>query len=492
MSRGSWEVKGKMKWMVETTVDLMQAKLESAEVTSRDLVSWYIDRIFNLDWKGPELRSVLELNPDIERAADERDAERREGSVRGPLHGIPVLLKDNIDTYDRMHTSAGSLALAESFAAEDAFLVKRLRESGAILLGKANMTEWANFMTDNMPSGYSSRGGQTLNPYGPGKFFVGGSSSGSAAAVAANLTALAVGTETSGSILSPVKQNSIVGIKPTVGLISRSGIIPISHSQDTAGPMARTVRDAAILLGAMSGVDERDPATLASEGKAFRDYTPFLEASGLQGARIGVPREYYRRLEKAELRLMENAINAVRQAGAVVIDPVMLPSAGEDWEDFNVLLYEFKHDLNGYLSRLGPLVPVHSLSELITYNRSQAERMLKFGQTLLEKADRTGGTLKEEQYLESRKRDLELSQKQGIDFALHEYGLDALLFPGERGSDIAARAGYPSVAVPAGYTEQGPFGVAFCAGAFSEPQLLRFAYAYEQTSRLRVPPALAQ
>ncbi|MGZ4112943.1 MAG: amidase family protein, partial [Tumebacillaceae bacterium] len=340
------------EWLVEATIEDLQEKMASGEVTSAQLVLLYFDRIARFDKNGPKLNSVLELNPDALFIAEALDLERQVKGPRGPLHGIPVLVKDNIDTGDKMHTSAGSLALANSYAAEDSFVAKQLRAAGAVILGKANMTEWANFMTVNMPNGFSSRGGQVLNPYGPGQFDVGGSSSGSGSSVAANLATVAVGSETSGSILSPAGRNSLVGIKPTVGLVSRTGIIPIAHSQDTAGPMARTVADAAILLGALTGVDERDPATLSSEGRYLSDYTTCLDANGLQGARIGIARDYYfaEELDEEQLALIEAAIEVLKQAGAEVIDSIAIENAKEIDDNYDVLVYEFKPALNAYLS----------------------------------------------------------------------------------------------------------------------------------------------
>ena len=478
--------------VVEATIAGLQEALAEGQLTSRQLVLAYLERIARIDREGPALNSILEINPDALFIADALDIERRRHGPRGPLHGIPVVVKDNIDTGDKMHTSAGSLALADSYAPEDSFVAAQLRRAGAIVLGKGNMTEWANFMTVNMPAGYSSRGGQVLNPYGPGKFTPGGSSSGSGASVAASLVTAAVGTETSGSILSPASANSVVGIKPTVGLVSRYGIIPIMHTQDTAGPLARTVKDAAILLTALVGVDERDPATLGSLGRTPEplDYTRFLDGDALKGARLGVPRDLYEKLDADRMALMNAAIEIMRREGAEVVDPVPLPAAKEKMDNV-AMVYEFKPNLNAYLRRLGSNVPVHSLRELIAFNLRRPESLLKFGQTLLVEAESKSGTLTEPEYIRSLMRNLHLSTVRGIDAALDEYRLDALVVPGNYGAGIAARAGYPSVSVPGGYSHEGhPLGVTFTAKAYSEPALIRLAYAFEQASKLRRPPAV--
>ncbi|NLY54060.1 MAG: amidase [Firmicutes bacterium] len=479
-----------LDWLEEATIITLQKEMVAGRITARRLMTYYLERIAALDSGGPKLNSILELNPDAVFLAEALDHERIVQGPRSLLHGIPVLIKDNIDTGDKMHTSAGSLALANSYAKEDAFLISRLRQAGAIILGKTNMTEWANFMTRGMKNGYSSRGGQVLNPYGPGVFDVGGSSSGSGAAIAANLATIAVGTETSGSIISPANRNSIVGIKPTVGLISRHGIIPIAPSQDTAGPLARNVTDAAILLGALAGVDPRDPATLVCQDRSQNDYSLFLDANGLQGARLGVPRNYYERLDDDSLQLMQSAIAAMEKAGATIVDPVTIPSASAK-TDNKVLVYEFKPALNAYLGKLSPQVPVHTLRELIAYNQQNAETMLKYGQTLLIESEATSGTLTEPEYIRARLRDLQLSREEGIDAALANYDLDALLLPGAWGASLAAKAGYPSICVPAGYLPNGsPMGVTFVASAFEEPLLIKLAYAFEQATRKRRPPQL--
>ncbi|MCC3358047.1 amidase family protein [Bacillus sp. REN16] len=475
-------------WLIEATIDSIQEKYEKDELTAKQLVLMYLHRIASFD---SELKSVIEINPDALHTAMMLDAERKETGPRGPLHGIPVLLKDNLDTNDKMHTSAGSLALAESYAPEDSYVAYLLREAGAIILGKTNMTEWANFMTEGMPSGYSSRGGQTLNPYGPGKFDVGGSSAGSGAAIAANFAVVAVGTETSGSILSPSSQNSLVGIKPTVGLISRAGIIPIAHTQDTAGPMARTVKDAAYLLSALAEIDERDSITYTSRSLPSTDFTQYLDADGLKGARIGIAREvYFDYLSEGKLAVMDEAVKKLADLGAIVVEDVKIPSSKNKWS-YDVLTYEFKVDLNAYLRKLDPAVKVRNLEDLILFNKENEEKMLKYGQIILEEAEKTSGTLTEKTYLDALENDQYHSTENGIDYVLKEYQLDAIVFPNYLGSAIPAKAGYPSITVPAGYTPEGePVGITFTGTAFSENSLIKLAYSFEQGTKYRIPPKL--
>lgn len=477
-------------WLPEATIDDMQNKMESGELTSKQLVLMYLSRIADYDHSGPSINSILEINPDAVHIAAAMDAERKEKGPRGPLHGIPVLLKDNIDTHDKMHTSAGSLALEHSFAPEDSFVAEQLRKAGAVLLGKTNMTEWANFMAENMPTGYSSRGGQVLNPYGPKKFIVGGSSAGSGAAIAANFAAVAVGTETSGSILNPSGQNSLVGIKPTVGLISRRGIIPISNTQDTAGPMARTVTDAVYLLAALSGVDERDPITMTNKNN--HDFQNALDKNGLQGAKLGIPRDavFYEGLSEEKRKIFEDSIEQLKQLGAEIKE-VEIPAANIDW-GYDVLTYEFKPALNAYLSQLHSSIKVRNLTQLIAFNKHHLERTLKYGQAVLLESEETSGTLTEKQYIQALEHDQSMSKEQGIDYALKKYDVRALVFPHDHGSAIAAIAGYPSITVPAGYTAEGePFGVTFTGTAYSESILIPFAYGFEQATKVRKPPVLA-
>lgn len=476
----------------EKTIVEIQKSMESGDITSKQLVQLYLLRIAEYDKHGPRINSVLEINPDALQIAEALDRERAAKGPRGPLHGIPILLKDNIGTDDKMHTSAGSMALANHHAPEDSYVVQQLREAGAVILGKTNMTEWAGFMSDFMISGYSSRGGQVLNPYGLGNMDVGGSSSGSAAAVASNFATVAIGTETAGSIIYPSSRNAIAGIKPTVGLVSRYGIIPVSHSQDTVGPMARTVADAAILLQSLAGADPRDPATVTNVHQADIDYTKCLQASGLRGARIGIPRYYYTQLSENEQKIMKKAIDSMEQQGAVIIDPVEIPSAAElDQSESGVLSYELKTNLNYYLSKCSVNVPVHSLKELIAFNNNHPKEMLKYGQNRLVNAEMTSGTLTEPEYIKGKIKDLHLSQQEGIDFAIKRHQLDALVFPSFEGSNITGKSGYPAVTVPAGYTSAGvPVGITFTAMAYSEPTLIKLAYSFEQATRHRIPPRM--
>ncbi|RLQ93781.1 amidase [Falsibacillus albus] len=473
-------------WILDISIEELQYKMQSGEVSSKDLVLMYLDRIAEFD---QELKSIIEINPDALYSAAALDFERRTKGSRGPLHGIPLLLKDNIDTGDKMHTSAGSLALAESYAKEDAFVVKKLRKAGAVILGKTNMTEWANFMAENMPSGYSSRGGQVLNPYGV-EFEAGGSSSGSAVAVAANFAAASIGTETSGSILSPANQNAVVGIKPTVGLISRTGIIPISHTQDTAGPIARTVADAALILGAMQGVDEKDPVTSSNELLEI-DFMEHLKADGLKGKRIGIARSLFmKHLSESQRQVMEGAVKRLSELGAEVVEDVRIPSANKEWKS-KVLLYEFKSGVNAYLRTTDPEIGIRSLSDVISFNERLGEQTLKYGQKVLIDSQDTSGNLTEAEYLKCLEKDQYFSREHGIDSVMEEHQLDAIVSSSHFGSGIPAKAGYPSINVPAGFTGDGePVGITFTGKAFSEPVLIELAYAFEQGTRHRKPPLL--
>jgi len=472
------------------TIAELQTAMQEGRLTSLRVTERFLERVEAYDRGGPRLNAVLEVNPEAREIAGALDRERAASGSRGPLHGIPIFLKDNIATADRLHTSAGSLALQDCVAPRDAFLVTKLREAGAVILGKANMTEWANFMTTDMPAGYSSRGGQVRNPYGE-KLSPGGSSSGSAVAVAADLCTVAVGTETSGSILSPANWNSVVGIKPTLGLISRSGIVPIAASQDTAGPFGRTVADAAVLLGAMTGVDAADRATRASGRHARRDYGECLSATGLERLRVGVPRAvFFERLAPAEVPVIENALRALAALGPTLVDPADIATAREV-ADFrsDVLLYEFKRDLNRYLQGLGAASPIRSIRELIRFNEARPREMLRYGQVRLLAAQSTSG-LRAETYRRSRAEDVRLSRTDGIDPVMARARLDALVFPGWSGAAIGAKAGYPSVIVPAGYTAEGaPIGLTFLGRAWSEPNLLKLAHAFETATRCRRPPA---
>ncbi|MGH9354854.1 MAG: amidase, partial [Terriglobia bacterium] len=428
---------------------------------------------------------------------------RKEKGPRGPLHGVPVLIKDNIATHDRMQTTAGSRALIGAIPPRDSFVARRLVDSGAVILGKTNMSEWANFRSSHSTSGWSGRGGLTCNPYALDRNCC-GSSSGSAAAVSANLCALAVGTETDGSIVCPSSLNGVVGVKPTVGLVSRAGIIPISRSQDTAGPMARTVRDAAILLGVLAGVDAADPYTLASRGKAHADYAAFLDPRGLRGARIGVARQFFT-LKHSVDKLMADAIKEMKREGAIVVDPANVPTFGKfDDSEHTVLLYEFKAGLNAYLAGLGPQAPVHSLRDIIDFNeRHSEEEMPYFGQDIFLQAE-TKRPLTAKEYQSALEKNHRLSRAEGIDAVMDRHRLDALVAPTRtpawmtdlvdgdphvRGSSSpAAVAGYPNIAVPAGFVFGLPVNISFFGRAYSEPVLLKLAYAFEQATAFRRPP----
>lgn len=469
--------------VTEAAISEIQREMDAGNLSARKLTMMYLEQIAK---HNNEINAVKEINPEALHIAQALDTERAQRGTRGPLHGIPILVKDNISTDDKTHTTAGSVALQSNYADEDAFIVKKLRDAGAIILGKTNLTEWANFMTEGMPNGYSSLGGQVMNPYGPGKFDVGGSSSGSGAATAANFAAGSIGTETSGSILSPASSNSLVGIKPTVGLLSRTGIIPISNSQDTAGPMTRTVEDAAILLGALTGKDNNDPATSINQQATNQDYTSSLNKNGLQNTALGIPRDCLEELDEEERNIINTALTDLENAGARLIDSVTLPT---DLDDMNVLFHEFKSGVNAYLKNVSVNVPVHSLTEVIQYNKSHEQDALKYGQSILEQSDEKSGKLVEAEYINARLNDLNMSQEQGIDMVMDEHQLDALIFANNYGAGIAAKAGYPSITVPAGYTEQGkPVGITFTGRAFSEAKLIKLAYAYEQTTNNRKAP----
>jgi len=488
----------------EATIAQLQAWMREGRYTARAITELYIRRIEELDRQGPALRHVLEINPDALEIADRLDAERRAGRVRGPLHGIPVLLKDNIDTHDRMTTTAGSLALEGSIPPRDSHVAARLREAGAILLGKASLSEWANFRSTQSSSGWCARGGQGKNPYALDRTPC-GSSSGTGGAIAANYAAVGVGTETDGSIVCPSNANSLVGIKPTLGLVSRSGIIPIAHSQDTAGPMARTVTDAAILLSAMAGADPNDEATAPMRGRPQPDYTQFLDRAGLRGARIGVARRRFFGYSPEADAIVEEAIEAMRREGAVIIDPADIPHVGEYGDsEYTVLLYEFKADLNAYLASLGPGAPVRTLADIIEFNeRNRAREMPYFGQEIFEMAQEKG-PLTEKEYLDALEKNHRLSREEGIDAVLREHRLDAIVAPtgsppwtidlinGDHflggSSQPAAVAGYPSITIPAGYVFGLPVGISFIGTAWSEPTLIKLAYALEQTLQARRPP----
>jgi amidase len=520
----------------EASLDSLRTALDTGKVTSIELIDAYAARIAALDKAGPRLNAVRALNPDASSIAAARDAARRAGhGKRSPLDGIPILIKDNISTADRQTTTAGSVALADAIAERDSFVAQRLRAAGAIILGKTNLTEFANFMAIDMPSGYSSLDGQVLNSYAPSVkengrplVDVGGSSSGSGSAAAASLAAATIGTETSGSLLSPASRNGLVTVKPTVGLISRAGIIPIAASQDTAGPMTRNVRDAALLLGVLTGIDPDDSATTASAGRFSTDYTKFLKPDALKGARIGVPRDpsdkandvFYGPLDEGQKAVMDGVIAMLKSLGATIVEAT-IPTAGVvdegtgtsmDITNTNprsetkgkaepvpaVLVYEFKHDLNQYLAHYMPHGKVRTLADIIAVNQAEGDKALRFGQDILLAAEATRGDLKEPAYRAARRLDLKNTRKDGIDFYLHRHRLDAILFPAYFGADIAARAGYPSVSVPAGFLSKikdetvpsFPFGATFTGSAFSEGRLLGLAYAFETATRSRKAPSL--
>jgi len=490
----------------EITIAELRSALDGGRTSARELVDMYLARIEAIDRKGPKLNSIMEINPDAQAIADALDEELQQHGPRGPLHGIPVLIKDNFDTADQMLTTAGSLALTQSRPQRDATVVERLRDAGAIILGKTTLSEWANFRGFQSSSGWSGRGGQCLNPYVLDRSPC-GSSSGSPAAVSANLTAVALGTETDGSIVCPSYVNGVVGLKPTVGLTSRAGVIPIAHSQDTVGPHGRTVADVAAVLGVLAGPDPRDPMTEASSGQAYTDYTQFLDPDALQGARIGVPRNagFFGYSRQADL-IAEAAIEVLRDLGAEVIDPADFPNAEEmaaEPGEFEVLLYEFKADLNAYLAdRKDP--EINSLEDLIRFNEEHAdEELLYFGQEIFHLAQEKG-PLTDQVYQDALAKNQRLSREEGIDAILQQHNLDALIAPtgspawkidlinGDlflgASSSPAAMAGYPLLTVPAGHVFGLPVGLTFMGTAYSEPTLIKLAYAFEQATRVRQVP----
>ena len=488
----------------EQSIRDLSLGMTSGEYTARSITLQYLDRIALLDRMGPSLRYVIETNPDALVIADSLDAERRSGRIRGPMHGIPVLVKDNIDTADRMTTTAGSLALEGSVAVRDAHIVERLRAAGAIILGKANLSEWANFRSTHSSSGWSARGGQARNPYALDRT-PSGSSSGSAGAVAANYCAVAVGTETDGSITSPAAACSIVGLKPTIGLVSRSGIIPIAHTQDTAGPMARTVTDAAILLGVLAGADPRDVATGRAPRSTPTDYTRFLDANGLRGARIGVARKKYTGYSTVTDAHFETALGVMKERGAVILDPADIRTAGTfDDAEYEVLLFEFKADLQAYLAGLPAGARARTLDDLIAFNRAHArEETPFFGQEIFEQAAKKG-PLSSAAYRQALASCGRLARVQGLDATFATHRLDAIVAPTQgppalidlvngdpsapSSTSPSAVAGYPAITVPMGYARGLPLGITFMGKAWGEPTLLKLAFAFEQATRMRVSP----
>ena len=487
----------------EITITELQDGINSGKFTARSLVEKYKSRIEEIDKRGPAVNAVIELNPDAEAIAEELDQERKGKGPRGALHGIPVLIKDNIDTADRMMTTAGSLALVGSKPPKDSFVAQKLRAAGAVILGKTNLSEWANIRSSHSTSGWSGRGGLTKNPYALDRNAC-GSSSGTGAGISANLAAAGIGTETDGSIVCPSSSNGLAGIKPTVGLVSRAGIIPISHSQDGAGPMCRTVRDAAILLGALTGVDPEDSATAASAGKSQTDYAQYCDPNGLRGARIGVARKYLG-FNDAVDALMEESLDVMKRQGATLIDPADIETFGKfDDSELLVFVYELKADLNAYLSRVGPTAPVRTLKAIIAFNnRNRQKEMPYFGQDLFLKAEEKG-PLTEKAYLDAVAKNHQLARTEGIDAIMDKHQLDALVAPtggpawltdlvnGDHSaggsSNAAAVAGYPNINVTAGSIFGLPVGISFFGRAWSEPTLIKLAYAFEQATKARQTP----
>jgi amidase len=487
----------------ELTIAELQRGMKSGKFTARSLTEKYLARIDEIDKQGSHINAIIEINPDALSIATSLDQERKGQGIRGPLHGIPLLIKDNIGTHDRMMTTAGSLALLGSIPPQDSFAAKRLRGAGAIILGKTNLSEWAEARSQYSTAGWSPRGGQTRNPYALDRN-PGGSSSGSAAAIAANMAAVALGTETDSSIVCPSSMNSLVGIKSTVGLVSRSGVIPISRSQDTVGPMARTVTDAAIVLSVLAAVDPEDSVTENSRGRAAVDYTQFLDPAGLKGARIGVARKHYDFGEGVD-KVMQSAIDALRLAGAEVIDPADIPTLGQfEAAEKIVLHYELKAGINAYLAGLGPTAPVHSLKEIIEFNeKNWRSEMPYFGQDRFLKAE-SYGPLTTPEYLEALVTSRRLARTEGIDAVMDKFRLDAIMAPttgpawvtdlvngdheAGQSSRPAAVSGYPNINVPAGYVFGLPVGVSFFGRAYSEPKLIKLAYAFEQATHHRRPP----
>jgi amidase len=489
----------------EVTIDELRYGLKSGKYTIRSITEKYILRINEIDKAGPAINSIIELNPDALKIADELDKELKEKGPRSFMHGIAVLLKDNIDTIDNMETTAGSLALVGSRPQKDSFVAKQLRDAGALILGKTNLSEWANMRSSHSTSGWSGRGGLTKNPYALDRN-CSGSSSGSGAAAAANLCPVAVGTETDGSIVSPSSLNGLVGIKPTVGLVSRAGIIPISHSQDTAGPMTRTVRDAAILLSAMAGIDEEDEAAQNKERKAYSDYTKFLDATGLKGARIGVLRKYFGFLPSVD-KVIESSLEILKQNDAILVDPIIIDSLGNfDNSEGTVLFYELKADMAAYLKHRGPNTPFHTLKDLIDFNNKHADKeMPYFNQELFLQGEEKG-PLTDKEYIDALEKNHRLTREEGIDAVMNKYNLDAIVSPTDSpawmtdlvdgdhflggSSQLAAVAGYPHITVPAGQVFGLPIGISFFGRAWSEPVLIKIAYAFEQVTKARKPPML--
>ncbi len=487
----------------EITISELQDGMKSGKFTAKSLVEKYTTRIDEIDKTGPAVNAIIEKNPDAMEIAEALDREFKAKGSRSPLHGIPVLIKDNIDTADRMMTTAGSLALVGSSPPKDSFVAQKLRAAGAVILGKTNLSEWANIRSSHSTSGWSGRGGLTKNPYALDRNPC-GSSSGTGAGISANFAAAGIGTETDGSIVCPSSSNGLAGIKPTVGLVSRSGIVPISHSQDTAGPMCRTLRDAAILLSALTGVDPEDQATGESTGKSQPDYARFCDPNGLKGARIGVARKFFG-FNDAVDALMEEAIDVIKRQGATVVDPADVSTLGKfDDSEGTIFLYELKADLAAYLARLGRGAPVHTLKDVIDFNeRNRQKEMPYFGQDMFIKSEAKGG-LTEKEYVDALARNHQLARTEGIDAVMDKNQLDALIAPtggpawitdlitGDHfsggSSNAAAVAGYPNINVIAGSVFGLPVGISFFGRAWSEPTLIKLAYSFEQATKARKAP----
>ncbi|UCF37276.1 MAG: amidase [Acidobacteriota bacterium] len=487
----------------EKSIADLQEAMSQGDLSAQEITQLYLQRIDEIDRKGPELRALIEVNPEAVEIAAALDRERREKGPRGPLHGIPIILKDNIDTHDQMTTTAGSLALEGSIPPQDSFVAQRLREAGAVLLGKANLSEWANFRSDYSSSGWSARGGQCRNPYALDRNPC-GSSSGSAVAASANLAAATIGTETNGSIVCPSNANGVVGLKPTVGLVSRSGIIPISATQDTAGPITRTVSDAAMVLGALTGIDARDGATKASEGNGLKDYREFLDPDGLKGARIGIARQYFGFNPRVD-DLGEEAIRLIEKAGATIVDSVEIQTRRQmGGPSYTVMLYEFKAGLNAYLASLGPNAGMRTLEDIIAFNEANRDLEMPFFEQNVFLESQEKGELSEKEYVDALSAVRTLSREKGLDLALGENDLDAIIAPsggpawmtdhvnGDHfsggSSSPAAISGYPNISVPMGLIHGLPVGLSFFGSAWSESTLIRFAFAFEQVSRARSKP----
>ncbi|HKK45994.1 MAG TPA: amidase [Balneolaceae bacterium] len=488
----------------EITVAELQKGMNSGKYTAESITQLYLDRIDEIDAAGPTLNTVIQVNPEALDIARKLDKERAQDKLRGPLHGIPIMIKDNIETGDKMMTTAGALALVGNVAESDSWVAKKLREAGAIILAKTNLSEWANFRSTRSSSGWSGREGQTRNPNVLDRNPC-GSSSGSGAAASANLCTIAIGTETNGSVVCPSSSNGVVGIKPTLGLWSRAGIIPLSHSQDTAGPMARTVTDAAILLGAITGVDPNDEVTAQSKGNSYTDYTQFLDKEGLKGARLGIARNFFG-FHKETDDVMNAAIEKMKKAGAIIVDPANYdPKEKMGDAEFTMLLYEFKNGVNEYLKGVNPDVKVSTLADIIEFNKQHKEESMPyFGQDILEMAEKKG-PLSDPEYKKAHAKVRRISREQGIDATMKEHNLDAIVaptggpawttdlvngdHPGGGSSSPAAESGYPNVTVPAGYIHDLPVGISFFGAPWTESKLLKYAYAFEQITQARRKPA---